>query len=157
MGIQVCWNKGPRPFPRGDNKETAKIHWKNLKIFSFITTGTISTKLGTKHPWVTGIQVCSNGGPHPFPRGDDKKIAKIHWQTWSNVWKPIWAVLIAFCLSVHLSAYKLFTFSFSSPKPLGHFLPNLAQNVLGYRGFKYTQIHKWWTGPWPKGDNSEIL
>ena len=26
---------------------------------------------GTKHPWVKGIQVCSNEGPHPFPRGDN--------------------------------------------------------------------------------------
>ena len=40
------------------------------------TTGPISTKLGTKHPWVKGIQVCSNEGPHPFPRGDNYEIAK---------------------------------------------------------------------------------
>ena len=26
-------------------------------------------KLGTKHPWVKGIQICSNGGPRLFPRG----------------------------------------------------------------------------------------
>ena len=41
-------NKGPSPFPRGDNKEIAKIHWRNLKIFSR-TTEPMSTKLGTKH------------------------------------------------------------------------------------------------------------
>ena len=40
------------------------------------TTGSISTKLGTKHPWVKGIQVCSNEGPHPFPREDNYEIAK---------------------------------------------------------------------------------
>ena len=28
---QVCSNEGPRPFPRGDNYELAKIHSKNLK------------------------------------------------------------------------------------------------------------------------------
>ena len=28
-GIQVCSNEGPRPFPRGDNYEIAKIHWQN--------------------------------------------------------------------------------------------------------------------------------
>ena len=32
------------------------------------------------HPWVKGIQVCSIEGPHPFPRGDNYEIAKIHWQ-----------------------------------------------------------------------------
>ena len=31
-----------------------------------------------KHPWVKGIQVCSNEGPHLFPRGDNYEIAKIH-------------------------------------------------------------------------------
>ena len=31
----------------------------------------ISTKLGTKHPWVKGNQVCSNKGLHPFPREDN--------------------------------------------------------------------------------------
>ena len=44
------------------------------------TTGPISTKLGTKHPWVKGIQVCSNEGPRPFPRGDNYEIAIIHWR-----------------------------------------------------------------------------
>ena len=32
------------------------------KIFSR-TTGPISTKLGTMHPWVTGIKDSSNEGP----------------------------------------------------------------------------------------------
>ena len=36
------------------------------------------TKLGIKHPLVKGIQVRSYEGPHPFPRGDNYKIAKIH-------------------------------------------------------------------------------
>ena len=31
-----------------------------------------------RHPWVKEIQVCSNEGPRPFPRGDNFKIAKIH-------------------------------------------------------------------------------
>ena len=33
-------------------------------------------KLDTKLPLVKGIQVSPNEGPHPFPRGDDNKIAK---------------------------------------------------------------------------------
>ena len=35
-------------------------------------------QLGTKHPFVKGIQVCSNEGPRPFARGDKKEIAKIY-------------------------------------------------------------------------------
>ena len=50
----------------------------HIFIFFSRTTWTISTKLGTKHPWVVGI--CSNEGPHPFTRGDNYKIAKLHWQ-----------------------------------------------------------------------------
>ena len=56
------------------------------KLFTFSSssrepcTGPVSTKLGTKHPWVKGIQVCSNEGPRPFPRGDNYEIVKIHWR-----------------------------------------------------------------------------
>ena len=67
-------------FKRGDNYEIVKIHWRNLKIFFYRTTGPISTKLNTKHPWVKGIQVCSNEGPHLFPRGHNYEIVKIHWR-----------------------------------------------------------------------------
>ena len=49
-----------------------------LKIFFSRTTEPISTKLGTKHPWVKGIQVCSNERPHPFPSGDNYELAKLH-------------------------------------------------------------------------------
>ena len=52
-----------------------------LKILFSRITGQISTKLGTEHSWVKGIQVCLNSGSHPFPRGDDNEIAKIHCQT----------------------------------------------------------------------------
>ena len=77
MGIHVCSNEGPRPFPKGDNKEIAKK--KNIeKSCSQEITGPISTKLTTKHSWVMKIQVCSNEGSRPFPRGDNKEIMKIH-------------------------------------------------------------------------------
>ena len=62
-GIQVCSNERPCPFLRGDNYEIAKLHWKNLKIFWWRTTGPISTKLGTMHPLMKGTQVCSNEEP----------------------------------------------------------------------------------------------
>ena len=80
-GIQFCSNERPLPFPRGDNYEIVKIHWRNLKIVFSRTTGPISTKLGTMHPWVKEIQVCSNEEPRPFPRGVNKEIAKIHWRS----------------------------------------------------------------------------
>ena len=35
-----------------------------------------STKFGISHPWVKGIQVCSNEGSFPFPRGDNYKLVK---------------------------------------------------------------------------------
>ena len=36
---------------------------KLIKIHFSRTNGPISTKLGTKHHWVKGIQVCSNEEP----------------------------------------------------------------------------------------------
>ena len=78
-GIQVCSNEVPYPFPTGDNSENIKWYWKYLKTFSR-TTGSISTKHGTKHPWVEGIQVCSNKGPRPSQRGDNREIVKLYWK-----------------------------------------------------------------------------
>ena len=72
-GIQVCSDESPFPFPRGDNYEIGKIQLQNLKIFYSRTTGPISTKLGTKHPWVKGIQVYTNEVLSLFPRGDNFK------------------------------------------------------------------------------------
>ena len=51
------------------------------KLFIFLsskTTRPISTKLGTKHYWLKGIQDCSSEGPRPFPKGDNYEMAKIH-------------------------------------------------------------------------------
>ena len=43
-------------------------------------------------------------------------------------------------LSVCPSVCKLFLFSTSSQEPLGQFQPNLAQSILGLRGFKFVQM-----------------
>ena len=51
-----------------------------LKNLLFRTTEPILSKLGTMHPWVKGIEVSSNEWPHPFPRGDNYEIAKIHYE-----------------------------------------------------------------------------
>ena len=64
----------------------------------------ISTKLGTKHPWVKEIQVCSNEGPSPFRMGDNSEIAK-------NT----------------LTKFKIYC----SYEPLCQFQANLAQSILG--------------------------
>ena len=70
------------PFSKGDSYEIAKIHWQNLNIFFWRTTWPISTKLGTNHLWVTGIQVCSNKGPRPFPR---RYNFEIRWRKFKNL------------------------------------------------------------------------
>ena len=44
-----------KTFPRGDNIKIMEIRLPTLKIF-FRTTGPVSTKLGTKHPWMKGTQ-----------------------------------------------------------------------------------------------------
>ena len=61
-----------------------KLKWAFLKacgpfdcpsIFTFFsrTTGPISTKLGTKRPWVKDIQNYLNEDPRPYPRGDNSE------------------------------------------------------------------------------------
>jgi hypothetical protein len=45
------------------------MEWGNLKIFFCRTTWLIFTKLGTKHHWEEEIQISSNEGDNPSPRG----------------------------------------------------------------------------------------
>jgi len=57
-----------------------------LNDFFSRTTTPISTKLGRKHAWGTGIQICSNKGAGPFwgpIRGKVRKIL-INLQTYSS-------------------------------------------------------------------------
>ena len=58
-GIQVCPNEGPggEIIMKYRSKNTSTKFFKN---FFSRTAGLISTKLGTKHPWVNGIQGCSS-------------------------------------------------------------------------------------------------
>ena len=67
-GIKVDSNEGPCLFPRGENNKIVKIIYRYLKVFFLRIIGPISHKLGTKPPWMMEIQVCSNEGPHSFPR-----------------------------------------------------------------------------------------
>jgi hypothetical protein len=68
-GIQVCSNKSPVPFQRGDNNKNVKMGWGHLKIFFSRTTGPLLTRLSTNHPWREGIQVCSNEGNCSLSKG----------------------------------------------------------------------------------------
>jgi hypothetical protein len=64
------------------NYKTAKIWWGYLKIFFSRTSRPISIKLGTNHPWISGILNYSNKGPGHLQRGDNHKNAKLwrgHW------------------------------------------------------------------------------
>ena len=45
----------------------------------------ISTKLGTRHPWVRSIYVCLNEGYHPFPLVDNKEIEKYMDEIYKNL------------------------------------------------------------------------
>ena len=71
-------------------------------IFSSRTTGAISTKLDIKHPWVMGIQVCSNKRPAIFQGEMITKQIKYN----DEILKT------------------------SSPEPMCQFQPNLAQSSL---------------------------
>ena len=118
-----------------------------------------------------GIQVCSNEGFSPFPRGDNNEIAKIHWQIYkiffSRTTGPISTNLpqsIIGCRgfkSIQMKGFTLFQgeiftklqkyideFKSSSPEPLGQFQPNLAQIILEWRKIKFI---KWRTPPFSKG------
>jgi hypothetical protein len=52
--------------------------WGHLKIFFSRTTGPILTILVTDHSYVKVIQICSNEGDNPSPRGDNSKRVKMH-------------------------------------------------------------------------------
>ena len=57
-------------------------------------------------------------------------------------------------LSIRLSGGKPFTFSSSSPEPLGQFQPNLAQSSRWVKGIQVCSNN--WPRPFPRGDNYEI-
>ena len=55
------------------------------KLFTFSTSspeplGQFQPNFNKKHPWVEGIQFCSNEGSRPFPRGDNRKKVKLNWK-----------------------------------------------------------------------------
>ena len=77
------------------------------------TTGAISAKFGTKHPWVMVIQICSNEGPRPFLFQGE--IITKWWKYTDEIWK-------------------------SSSEPLSQFQLNLVQSFLRWREFMFVQM-----------------
>ena len=85
------------------------------------------------------------GGPEltTFGRGTSRPQKSLAWQCFSennilnllflDLHKAIelWIESIFFLIACRLSVHKLFTFSSSSPEPLGQFQPNSAQIILG--------------------------
>ena len=74
-----------------------------LKKSSRESLGQLTSKLGTKQSWVKGIQIGSNEGPQPFPRGDNYEIVE------------------------YIDEIK----KSSSQEPLGQCQQNLAQSIRG--------------------------
>ena len=96
-GIQEHSNEGPSPFPRVDNYEIAKIYRRYIKKISFSrTTDPISTKLGTKHPWVKESHVCSNEDLRAFPRGNKFEVVKLYWRNFKIFSRTTWSILANF-------------------------------------------------------------
>ena len=58
MGILVCSNEGSRPFPKGDNYETVKMHWWNSKFFFSRTARPIETKFAIPFYLLGILQEC---------------------------------------------------------------------------------------------------
>jgi hypothetical protein len=53
------------------------MRWGHLKILFSRTTVPILTRLGTNHFLGEGIQIYSNKGERPSPRGDNSKKVKV--------------------------------------------------------------------------------
>ena len=62
--LDLCW----LTFSKGNDSKIAIMIHRHLKVFFFRTTWPNSNELGTKHPCVKWIQVCSNEKPRPYPR-----------------------------------------------------------------------------------------
>jgi hypothetical protein len=74
--INVSSNHGPQGSDGVTIGKSIFSHVYIEKTFSRISRS-ISIKLGTNHPWVKGLQNCSDKGPGPLQRGGNHKNAKI--------------------------------------------------------------------------------
>ena len=149
-GFKFVQIKGPSLFQGEIITQIAKIYWSYLKIFFSRTTGPISTKLGTEHHWVKGIQVCWNEGPHLSQRGDSWEIEKTHWKLFKIFFSRTTGTLMT---KRYKSSYSIFLYEGPTPHQRGdnYKIVNmhwqffkivfyrtgqiLKQSLLGWRGF----------------------
>ena len=68
------------------------VNFPHFHLFSTEPLGQFSTKLSTRHSLMVGIQIYSNEGPCPFPRGDNYEIVKIHWQNFKISSRTTWPI-----------------------------------------------------------------
>ena len=84
-GMKFVQTKGP-PFSKGRyklrNSENTLKNFKNI----FISRTTWPTKLGTKHSWVNGIQLCSNVSKARYKRNSENTLMKIKNLFLQNHW-----------------------------------------------------------------------
>ena len=63
-GVSSLFNQRILPYFQGDIIKNSENTCTLMKFKNLLQTiGPILTKLGTMHPWLKGIQVCSNDGP----------------------------------------------------------------------------------------------
>ena len=120
-----------------------------------------------------GTQVCSNEGFRPFPRGDNYKITKIHWQNlktfllknhWAN-FNQTWHT--AFLGKVDLSLFKWRAPPFSKGEIIIHW-QNLKNRLLNSHLTNFIQtwhkaslgegdsnFFKWRASPFSKGSQMQ--
>lgn len=74
-------NEESRPFPRGDDKVIAKIHWRNCNtLFQNQWTNIDQTwHTASLDEGNSGLLKWSEGS-RSFPRGDNKEQSKIYWR-----------------------------------------------------------------------------
>ena len=75
-GIHVYSNERPPLSPSGDYSEN--VNYIENKSFLLQNTGPISTKHGSKHPWMEGIHVYSNERLPLSPRGHNSENVKLY-------------------------------------------------------------------------------
>ena len=94
-GVSSLFNQRILPYFQGDIIKNSENTCTLMKFKNLLQTiGPILTKLGTMHPWLKGIQVCSNDGSFNchiekkwvFSRNFQQKISANRWA--ASGWRP---------------------------------------------------------------------
>jgi hypothetical protein len=142
----------------------------NTCIFDFFfrTAGPILTRLGTKQPWVKGIQNCTNEGQFLSPRGYNSKRVKIHWKHFKIFYRTSRPISIKLCTNQpQVKGIQNCTNQGAGPFQRGDNHENRVEsfkNILHNHWANFNQtwhkaslrdgdseLYKWRTIPFPKG------